>query len=160
MTSSPSAWYAALRDLAPRVGEWCAELARLGVPASLDHADVHPGNIFAATGIPFDWGDSAVTHPFCSLWVGLRTAAEQTRADPRSARLSALTGAYFAPWLQAGHPQASVDRSWRLALRIAPLARALIWGRVFPCFHGHPTTAAHAARSLAALLQPDPLAPG
>ena len=45
------------------------------------------------------------------------------------------------------------------ALRIAPLARALTWGRVFPCFLGHPATAAYAARSLAALLKPDPLAP-
>jgi hypothetical protein len=38
----------------PRVREWCAELGDLAVPASLDHADVHPNNVFAATGMPFD----------------------------------------------------------------------------------------------------------
>jgi hypothetical protein len=147
-----------LRNLAPQLAEWCAELRQLGVPASLDHADVHPGNIFADAAVPFDWGDSAVAHPFCSLWIALRTAAEQTGLDPRSAQMSALADAFFAPWLEAGHPEESVYRSLQLALRIAPLARALTWGRVFPCFQGHPVTAAYAARSLAALLKPDPLA--
>jgi hypothetical protein len=151
--------YAGLRDLAPQLREWCAELCQLAVPASLDHADVHPGNIFAEAGVPFDWGDSALAHPFCSLWVATRTAAEHAGVDPRSPQMSALTSAYFAPWREAGHPEAALDRSWHLALRIAPLARALTWGRVFPCFLGHPATAAYAARSLAALLKPDPLAP-
>lgn len=150
--------YKELRDLVPQLAQWCAELSELGVPASLDHADVHPGNVFAQAGVPFDWGDSAVAHPFCSLWVALRTAAEQAGVDPRSAQMSALASAYFAPWLEAGHPEESLYRSQRLALRIAPLARALTWGRVFPCFQRHPVPAAHAARSLAALLKPDPLA--
>lgn len=148
-----------LRNLAPQLAEWCAELRQLGVPASLDHADVHPGNVFAAAAVPFDWGDSAVTHPFCSLWIALRTVAEQAGLDPRSAPMSALADAYFAPWLEAGHPEESVHRSLQLALRVAPLARALTWGRVFPCFQGHPVPTAYAARSLAALLKPDPLAP-
>jgi hypothetical protein len=152
------AQYAGLRELPSQVSQWCAELRQFAVPASLDHADVHPGNIFAASGVPFDWGDSALAHPFCSLWVALRTAAEHTGVDPRSPQMSAITSAYFTPWREAGYPEQSIDRSWRLALRIAPLARALTWGRVFPCFVGHPATAADAARSLAALLNPDPLA--
>jgi len=45
-----------LRGLTPQLREWCAELDELGIPASVDHADVHPGNIFAAGGVPFDWG--------------------------------------------------------------------------------------------------------
>ena len=76
----------ALRALAPRLREWCAELDDLGIPASVDHADVHPGNIFAASGVPFDWGDAAVAHPFSSLLVALRTAAEHTRLSPQSPR--------------------------------------------------------------------------
>jgi hypothetical protein len=49
-----------------------------------------------------------------------------------------------------------VDRAFPLALRIAPLARALTWGRLFPCFLGHSGPAAHSARALAAMLEPDP----
>jgi hypothetical protein len=149
----------ALGALAPRLREWCAELADLGIPASLDHADVHPNNVFAATGTPFDWGDAAVAHPFASLLVALRTGAEWAALPPRSPELIALTEDYLRPWLDAGHQRAAVDRSLSLALRIAPLARALTWGRVFPCFLGHPGPAAHAARALAATLKDDPLAP-
>ena len=135
----------------------CAELDDLGIPASLDHADVHPGNIFAATGIPFDWGDAAVAHPFSSLLVALRTAAEQAGVSPRSPDVAVLTASYLGPWLEAGYGRAAVDRSLSLALRIAPLARALTWGRLFPCYLGHPALAVHAARALAAVLEPDPL---
>jgi hypothetical protein len=147
----------ALRALAPRLREWCAELDELGIPASVDHADVHPGNIFAASGVPFDWGDAAVAHPFSSLLVALRTAAEHTRLSLRSPELSVLTASYLGPWLDAGYPRATANRALPLALRIAPLARALTWGRLFPCYLGHPGPAASAARVLAGLLKPDPL---
>jgi Phosphotransferase enzyme family len=150
--------HAALRALAPRVRDWCAELAGLGIPASLDHGDFHPNNILAASGTPFDWGDAAVGHPFASLLVTLRAAAAQAGLPPRAPELAALTEAYLQPWLDAGHPRAVLDRALPLALRIAPLARALAWGRVFPCYLGHRDPARHAARALAGLLQPDPLA--
>lgn len=150
--------HAALRALTPQLREWCAELDELGIPASLDHADVHPGNIFAAGGVPFDWGDAAVAHPFCSLLVALRTAAEHTRLAPQSPELAVLTASYLEPWLAAGHSQATVDRVLPLALRIAPLARALTWGRLFPCYLGHPGPAVLGARVLVGMLRPDPLA--
>jgi hypothetical protein len=148
----------ALRALAPRLSAWCAELEDLGIPASLDHADVHPHNIFAATSTPFDWGDAAIAHPFSSLLVALRTASEHVSPSARSCELAVLTENYLKPWLEAGHKRPAVDRSLSLALRIAPLARALTWGRLFPCYLGHPGPAAHAAQVLAAMLKPDPLA--
>jgi hypothetical protein len=148
----------ALRALAPRLRTWCAELDDLGIPASLDHADVHPHNIFAATGTPFDWGDAAVAHPFSSLLVALRIAGQDVSPSARTSALAVLTENYLKPWLEAGHERAAVDRSLSLALRIAPLARALTWGRLFPCYLGHPGPAAHAARVLASILNSDPLA--
>ncbi len=150
--------YQALRALAPRLRAWCAELEDLGVPASLDHADVHPHNIFATTSTPFDWGDAAIAHPFSSLWVALRTAGEHLSPPARSSELDTLTENYFKPWLEAGHKRRALTRSLSLALRTAPLARALTWGRLFPCYLGHPEPAAHAAKVLAAMLKPDPLA--
>jgi Phosphotransferase enzyme family len=152
--------YEALHLLVPRLRDWCAELASLAIPASLDHADVHPNNVFAATGTPFDWGDAAVAHPFCSLWVALRTAAEHAGVPPGSPGLAALSEVYLEPWLEAGHQRAAVDRSLVLALRIAPLARALTWGRVFPCYRGHPAPAGSALRALADMLGPVPPAAG
>jgi aminoglycoside phosphotransferase (APT) family kinase protein len=152
--------YQALCALAPRLRDWCAELEDLAIPASLDHSDVHPNNVFAARNNPFDWGDAAVAHPFCSLLIALRTGAEHAALPPRSPELAALADDYLRPWLDAGHPRAAVDRSLSLALRIAPLGRALAWGRVFPCYQGHSRPAGHAIRSLAAMLEPDPVHPG
>ena len=148
-----------LRALAPRLRDWCAELGELAIPASLDHSDVHPNNVFAAANSPFDWGDAAVAHPFCSLLIALRTGAEHAGLPPRSPELTALAGDYLTPWLDAGYPRPAVDRSLSLALRIAPMGRALAWGRVFPCYLGHPVPAGHAMRSLAAMLEPDPVHP-
>jgi hypothetical protein len=107
-------------------------------PASLDHADVHPNNIFAATGMPFDWGDAALAHPFASLLVLLRTAAEQAGLPAGAPEFTALTEAYLRPWHEAGHPREAITRALPLALRIAPLARALTWGRLFPATSASP----------------------
>ena len=115
-----------------------------------------PGSTTRATGPQAHWSGAGAV-PFCSLWGAVRTAAEQAGADPRSTQMSALANAYLAPWRQAGHSDESIRRSLRLALRVAPLARALTWGRLFPCFQGHLVPAAYAARSLATLLKPDPL---
>lgn len=61
---------------------------------------------------------------------------------------------YLEPWLEAGHQRAAVDRSLCLALRIAPVSRAMGWGRVFPCYTGHPGPSGNALRSLANMLTP------
>jgi hypothetical protein len=153
------AQHQALYALAPRLRDWCAELEDLAIPVSLDHSDVHPNNVFAATNNPFDWGDAAVAHPFCSLLIALQTGAEHAGLPPRSPELAALTHDYLRPWLDAGHPRAAVDRSLALALRVAPLGRALAWGRVWPCYRGHPGPAGHAIRWLATMLEPDPVDP-
>jgi hypothetical protein len=152
--------YEELSALAPRLRDWCAELDELAIPASLDHSDVHPNNVFAAANNPFDWGDAAVAHPFCSLLIALRTGARHAGLPPGSPALAALAGDYLTPWLDAGHPRAAVDRSLSIALRVAPLGRALAWGRVFPCYLGHAGPAGHAVAALAAMLEPDPVHPG
>ncbi|WP_308285964.1 phosphotransferase [Streptomyces ardesiacus] len=80
---------AALRELGlrPRLTDWCAELDALGVPDSLDHADLHNGQVFHPAPGRFtfvDWGDAVVAHPFSSLAVPRRaagtTAGEYSRA--------------------------------------------------------------------------------
>src|SRR5262249_3367820 len=61
-----------------RVDELCHELSALGIPETAQHDDLHDGNVFVRTGggyAVFDWGDGCVSHPFCSLVVGLRGIA-------------------------------------------------------------------------------------
>ncbi len=65
---------ALLHQSVPRLKTFCAELAQLGIPASLHHGDFHRGNILVneKTCTLIDWsGFVGVTHPFLSLWVPL-----------------------------------------------------------------------------------------
>ena len=108
--------------LSGRVGELAAELDAHGLPATIDHSDLHAWNVLAPGGryTVFDWHEAAVTHPFFSMLVATRSIAHDHER---------LVDAYLEPW--AGHgsrPQlrAALD----LALRLGPLTRALAWSRV------------------------------
>ena len=119
-----------LQGFRPRLVEWCEELAAIGVPESLDHADLHDGQILVAGPDRFtffDWGDANVSHPFCSLLVAAERAAEQHGSDiiPR------LRDAYLEPWT-TDHSAAELRRAAELAWRLGQLGRAGSWGRLFP----------------------------
>ncbi len=148
----------ALRDLRPRLSNWCAELAALGIPDSLDHADLHDGQLFhPAPGrfTFFDWGDAVVGHPFSSLTVPARRARE--RYGPQV--LPRLRDAYLEPWTGGGHSAAELRRAVRLAWRLGALTRAAAYGRLFPTAARGPAGAATAlagARCLRELLDDPP----
>ncbi|MFJ7190558.1 aminoglycoside phosphotransferase family protein [Streptomyces bacillaris] len=121
----------ALEALRPRLVEWCEELASVGVAASLDHADLHDGQLFRpAPGrfAFFDWGDALVGHPFSSLLVPARSAED--RFGP--AALPRLRDAYLEPWTGDGVTAGELRRAVSLAWRLAALGRAASWGRMFP----------------------------
>lgn len=56
----------ALRRLAPRVASLGEKLAGYGLPETIQHDDLHDGNVFVRDGgyVFFDWGDACITHPF------------------------------------------------------------------------------------------------
>ncbi|MEW2413225.1 aminoglycoside phosphotransferase family protein [Streptomyces sp. NPDC046866] len=121
----------ALVALRPRLAEWCAELAGAGIADTLDHADLHESQLFAPGPDRFtffDWGDAAVSHPFCSLLVPARAARE--RYGPGV--LPRLRDAYLEPWTGAGATAAELRSAVSTAYRLAALGRACSWGRVFP----------------------------
>ncbi|MEU6017615.1 aminoglycoside phosphotransferase family protein [Streptomyces sp. NPDC047515] len=121
----------ALRELRPRLAEWCEELAGVGIPDTLDHSDLHDGQLFApAPGrfTFFDWGDAAVAHPFCSFLVPARFARE--RFGPEV--LPRLRDAYLEPWEGEGRTTAELRSALSLAWRLGAIGRACSWGRLFP----------------------------
>ncbi|MGW7265202.1 phosphotransferase [Streptomyces sp. NPDC054842] len=122
---------ARLERLRPRLEEWCAELAALGIADSLDHSDLHDGQLFRPQPgrfVFFDWGDAAVSHPFCSLPVAARSAAE--RYGPQV--LPRLRDAYLEPWTGPGRTTADLRRAVEPAWRLSALGRAASWIRLFP----------------------------
>ncbi|MEU7866919.1 phosphotransferase [Dactylosporangium sp. NPDC049140] len=92
-----------------------AALAESRVPASIDHADLHPGNVFADGGRCYDWGDSVVGHPFGSMLVAL---GPDDRA--RDAYLEAFTDLA---------PRAELLEDLRRARIAGNVIRALTWQR-------------------------------
>ncbi|MEV6162479.1 aminoglycoside phosphotransferase family protein [Streptomyces sp. NPDC052052] len=121
----------ALRELRPRLAGWCEELAGAGIDDTLDHADLHDGQLFVSEPgrfTFFDWGDALVSHPFCSFLVPARAARE--RFGPEV--LPRLRDAYLEPWEGNGVTQAELRRAVGLAWRLGAVGRARSFGRLFP----------------------------
>ncbi|GHG26772.1 phosphotransferase [Streptomyces filamentosus] len=122
---------AALLRRRPLLVELCAELDAYGLPDSLDHCDLHDGQILSpAPGrfTFFDWGDASVAHPFGSLLVPFRAVRE--RYGPGHA--AAMVDAYLERWSGLGPSAAELRRAAALAVRLAALGRAGTWFRLFP----------------------------
>ena len=107
-----------LRDFAPRFRELCADLDGFGVPAAIQHDDLHGNNLYPHAGGTriLDWGDSSVAHPFFLFPQIYR------HVDP--AWHDRLRDAYVEPWGDAG---ACVD----LATRLSWFAYVLAGGGAF-----------------------------
>lgn len=121
---------AAIAALAPEYAGWCAELETDGIPASVQHDDLHDGNVFLVDRRFrfFDWADAGVAHPFGSLLVALRVAGYLFKVEPDAPELTRLRDAYLEPWTGV-RDRTSLLRSAALATRVAIVGRALSWQR-------------------------------
>ena len=111
-----------LLRLADRLGGLAAELDAHGLPATIDHSDLHAWNVLAPGDryLVFDWHEAAVTHPFFSMLVATRSIGHDH---------GRLVGAYLEPWAAYGSPR-DLRAALDLALRLGPITRALAWNRV------------------------------
>jgi len=108
----------------PEFEAMCGELAAYGIPETIQHDDLHDGQVFLRDGryLVFDWGDSCISHPFHSLTVALRANAAKLGLDPGGRELELLRDAYLEPF---GDLRDAAD----LAYRTGTVARALAWDR-------------------------------
>jgi hypothetical protein len=100
----------------------CGLLSEAGVPGSIDHADLHGGNVLVGAGGPrlIDWGDACITHPFASLLVPLEWLVGKLPRDRRPRALGRLCDAYLEPWGPEGSREVL-----GLAVWVGYVARAL-----------------------------------
>jgi hypothetical protein len=115
----------------PEVARLCTELAAYGIPETIQHDDLHDGNVFVRDGryLFFDWGDACVTHPFHTLVVTLRAIAHRHDVEPGSRVLLRLRDAYLEPFFHFGRPTDLVAAA-ELALRVGTIGRAHAWHRM------------------------------
>jgi hypothetical protein len=116
---------ARIRGAQGEVAELCGRLAAHGIGETLQHDDLHDGNVFVrdGRGLVFDWGDSCVSHPFHTLVVTLRSSAYRLGDEPGSPELVRLRDAYLQPF------GPGIEDAFALAQRTGTLARALAWHR-------------------------------
>jgi aminoglycoside phosphotransferase (APT) family kinase protein len=118
---------AALAKLLPRYLDGCARLAGTDPGPSLNHDDLHSGNVLPGpvTDRFFDWGDASLASPLTSLLVALRSMAH-TFDLPRGDRLLLrLRDAYLEPWALGPDGRDLAE----LAMWTGALGRALAWRR-------------------------------
>ena len=95
---------------------------------TVDHQDLHPGNILTRGPCFYDWGDAVLAHPFASLLVALGGLARTLGVGPDDAAVRAARDAYLDGFADlAGHDE--LVRAADLACRAAVVARALTWHR-------------------------------
>ena len=111
--------YAALGGTeASVVADLCDELGSLGVPETIQHDDLHDGQVFVGDGVRIlDWGDSCVSHPFLTLAVTGQFADE------------AAVDAYLERWLDVA-PHARLRGAIAPAKRLAGIPRARTWAHL------------------------------
>ncbi len=89
------------REAAPRIVELCTSLAAYGIPETIQHDDLHDGQVFVRDGrhLLMDWGDACVSHPFFTLSVTLEGVIAWGLDDVESsADIVPFRDAYLAPY--------------------------------------------------------------
>ena len=117
----------ALRALQDTYAGACARLAGAGPAPTIQHDDLHSGNILPAPSGDtfFDWGDASVAHPFTSLLIALRAMAHTFGLLPGDPVLRRFRDAYLEPWgLRRDGPELVELAAWT-----GMAGRALAWRR-------------------------------
>lgn len=121
-----------LRSLAPQIHSTLDLLSSSPVAESLDHGDMHDGNVFSNRGTYsfFDWGDAGVSFPFFSLRT-LEVSLENRLGEPGLlAARPALREAYLRPWVDRGRLGWADGRDLLAAAeQVWSIAAAVRWRR-------------------------------
>ena len=114
-----------LAEFAPRFAALCDELAAHGIPATIQHDDLHLANIYRSGErlLLLDWGDACISHPFASLVVTFRFLEHVNKLLPGDPWFARLRDAYLEPWGRG------LVAAFALAIRVGAFAHAIAWMR-------------------------------
>ena len=119
----------ALEAVLPAYRDWSAELSASPVPDSLQHDDLHSGNVCrSADGTLriIDWGDASLGFPLATLLVTLNSVADAAGSGTEDPRVLRVRDAYLEPFTGLAS-RAELVRYVDLARRCGCVTRALSW---------------------------------
>ena len=135
LAALPDAYAALLAELggpdegwptSERVAELCRELTTYGIRETIQHDDLHDGQVFLGEGthLLLDWGDSCVSHPFFSLSVTLEGVVAWGLDDVAgSEELGPYVESYLRPYRQ--RYDGDLVAAAALAMRLGWVCRAV-----------------------------------
>ena len=118
-----------LRRLRPWVEDVCAELAALAIPETIQHDDLHDGQVFFRDGryLIADWNDSCITHPFLTMSVTLEGQLQWGFDDVEgSVDVEPFRDAYLDAFADVA-PREALEAAMSRALRLGWICRALTY---------------------------------
>lgn len=120
--------YQRLRDLTEVVTQKCAALASYGIPDSIQHGDLHDGNVFynAPHYAFYDWGDCAISHPFFSLRVPYVSVENRFQLPEGAPEFERLGHSYLSAWRDYATEE-RLNGALQLAAELWPLGSLLNW---------------------------------
>ena len=124
--------WAAVRAGLPTVAAAADELVASGLPASLQHNDLHLGNAFREPGDAMtfiDLGDAVWAHPLTTARIPLWILRDQRAAGPRDPVVRRASDAALEPWTDLV-PLDGLRALLPAAERISCLHRAESWRRL------------------------------
>lgn len=119
-----------LAHVVPEVRAAADRLAAAGVASSIQHDDLHGGNILVGPDGDriFDWGDAVVAHPFGTLTTTFNSIAHHTGRSLDDPIFGRLLDVYTEAWTDILQRDELVELA-RLASILGCIGKALAWER-------------------------------
>ena len=119
-----------LPGLLPVVARMAGDLAASGIPATIQHDDLHGGNVFVGRDGDriFDWGDASVAHPFGTLTSTMNSIEYHAGLDQHGSELIRLRDIYLEAWSDIAAPDVLAAAAERARL-LGAISRAASWRR-------------------------------
>ena len=119
--------------LQPLIVDACLRLAADGLPATLQHDDLHENNVLLVDGSPghyriFDFGDASIAHPLGTWLVTSRSLTYHAGWAPDGPELARLRDVYLEAFSDLA-PLGTLRESLRIAYDVASIGRVLSWQR-------------------------------
>ena len=127
-----------LRGARGAVAAAVEEVASSGIAATIQHDDLHGGNIVVGPDGDrfFDWGDAVVSHPFATLTVTFNSIAHRTGRGLDDPAFGRLRDGYLEAWADVASRDQLVA-SATFARDLGCIGRALSWERALEGLEPH-----------------------